>query len=180
MVAYGNDLGDSGPGPLGSRGLNRREQRQDQARRVADAEIMRDTLDELAPNSHDLVMVANFLERLSVKRGEVHALFPDLDSAREQILTGLHEIVRCYPEREILRPELERLGREHLRWATGTDYAVASEELIDALRAAVGRYLWTNRREVAWARMCYWVGGVMRSAAEPPTDDTQPLPDGTE
>jgi methyl-accepting chemotaxis protein len=137
---------------------------QDVSRRGADARLLRESLDLLAPVAP--AVVAAFYEQLFADNPTVRSMFPEvMDLQRERLLGAIVALAGHYDEPEQLVPALTALGRNHVRYETElVHYAAVGEALLAVLRRFAGE-AWSADYEGAWRRAYTFAAGTMMVAS---------------
>lgn len=134
------------------------------SRRAADAQLLRESLELVAPTAPD--MVAAFYDRLFSDRPGVRQLFPAvMDDQRERLLAAVVTLVTHYDEPDVLVPALTAMGRNHVRYGAELEqYAAVGAALLATLRESAGD-AWTAAYESAWQRAYTFAAGTMMAAS---------------
>ncbi|GCE02098.1 oxidoreductase [Embleya hyalina] len=136
------------------------------------ADLLRGSLEAVAPVAHDLV--SHFYALLFLRRPDLRALFPPaMDHQRDRLLAALLRVGAAGDEPHELRRYLRGLGRDHRKYGVLDEHYDA---VGGALIGALARYLgerWTPELQAAWVEVYTWAAAVMIEAA---ADDAEDAP----
>jgi len=140
------------------------------AHRSQDHRLLTESLGLVAPVAGDLV--ATFYDRLFHDYPEVRAMFPAImDLQRERLLKAIIALVTHYDQPEQLRPALEAMGRNHVRYgAAPAHFDAVGAVLLGTLRSYAGP-AWSDDYEAAWTRAYTFAATAMIRAGEDTTGE---------
>jgi methyl-accepting chemotaxis protein len=144
------------------------------SRRTEDAQLLRESLDLLAPVAP--AVVAAFYDQLFADNPAVRSMFPEvMDLQRERLLGAIVALVTHYDEPERLVPALTSMGRRHVQHRTElAHYAAVGEALMTVLCRFAGE-AWTAEYEGAWRRAYTFAAGTMMAASALASRTQEPL-----